>query len=66
MGSDRSRQSVRRHGAIACIAAFSMLAATSGASATDWPQFGFDASHSGNNTAETAIDRDNVIYLVVD
>jgi hypothetical protein len=66
MGSDRSRQCYRRRGALACGVAFVLLAASGAASATDWPQFGFDASHSDNNTAETAISRDNLVYLVVD
>jgi len=32
--------------------------------ATDWPQFGFDSRHSGNNTSESAITIANVHTLV--
>ena len=32
--------------------------------AADWPQFGRDAAHSGNNTAETTISASNVSQLV--
>ena len=31
----------------------------------DWPQFGFDAQHSGNNTRETGISAANVASLTV-
>jgi hypothetical protein len=31
--------------------------------ATDWPQWGFDPSHSANNTAETAVSAANVAQL---
>jgi hypothetical protein len=31
----------------------------------DWPQFNFDAQHSGNNTRETQISVDSVHNLVV-
>lgn len=41
-----------------------LLAAASAANATDWPQFGFDAAHSGNNTSETTLNRSNVNQLV--
>ena len=34
------------------------------AHAADWPQFGFDAAHSGNNTAETVLSPTNVTQLV--
>jgi hypothetical protein len=34
------------------------------AHATDWPQFGYDAAHTGNNTAETAITAGNVSQLM--
>lgn len=42
-----------------------VLIASSPASAADWPQWGFDARHSSNDTAETAINRDNVARLTV-
>ena len=32
--------------------------------AADWPQFGYDAAHSGSNTAETTITKGNVAQLV--
>lgn len=32
-------------------------------SASDWPQFNFDARHSGNNTSETIVSRGNVSAL---
>lgn len=35
----------------------------SDAFATDWMQFGYDATHSGNNTAETTLTQDNVDQL---
>ncbi|HEX5124282.1 MAG TPA: PQQ-binding-like beta-propeller repeat protein [Rhodanobacteraceae bacterium] len=41
------------------------MAASCTAQATDWPQMGFDARHSSNNTAETAITRDNVARLTL-
>jgi outer membrane protein assembly factor BamB len=31
--------------------------------ATDWPQFGFDAAHSGSNPAETTLGAANVVQL---
>jgi hypothetical protein len=34
------------------------------AAAADWPQFGRDAAHSGNNTAETTISASNVSQLI--
>jgi len=34
------------------------------ASATDWPQFGYDGTHSGSNTAESTINAANVTSLV--
>lgn len=40
------------------------LASTSTASAADWPQFGYDAAHSGSNPAETTIGAANVAQLV--
>jgi len=39
------------------------LAAAVPAQATDWPQFGYDGTHGGNNTAETAIGAANVAQL---
>ncbi len=42
--------------------AFPLLAAN--AFAADWPQFGYDATHSGSNTAETRITPANVSRLV--
>ena len=39
------------------------VAAAAPASATDWLQFGFDASHSGVNPEETALTRSNVAQL---
>ncbi|HEY2396563.1 MAG TPA: PQQ-binding-like beta-propeller repeat protein [Rudaea sp.] len=39
-----------------------MAAPLSGATA-DWLQFGYDQAHSGNNTAETILDADNVSGL---
>ena len=44
----------------ACIA---LLMPATNARATDWPQFGYDAAHSGNNTAETTITAANVSLL---
>lgn len=32
---------------------------------SDWPQFGFDAAHSGNNTGESIVSRGNVASLGV-
>lgn len=50
------------------ICAFVLIATCCGMSpdiaATDWPQFGYDAAHSGNNTAETAITAANVSQLI--
>ncbi len=40
------------------------LALTSYTHAADWMQFGYDAAHSGSNTAETAIGTANVAQLV--
>ena len=40
-----------------------LAAAAFPAAATDWPQFGFDAVHSGNNTAEHALGAGNVSQL---
>ena len=34
------------------------------ATAADWPQFGYDAAHSGSNTAETTITAANVSQLI--
>lgn len=44
--------------ALACVSLASI------APAADWAQFGYDAAHSGNNTAEDAIGRANVAQLV--
>lgn len=56
---------VRRpeHKRAACLIAIAMLVGATTVRATDWPQFGFDARHSGNNTAEHAIDRAHVPFL---
>jgi hypothetical protein len=54
----RSTQSARAAAAMAAVLAGST------ASATDWPQFGYDAAHSGHNTAETTIGVGNVAQLV--
>lgn len=45
------------------IGAIAALAASSCAFADDWPQFGFDAAHTGNNTSEHAISAANVATL---
>jgi outer membrane protein assembly factor BamB len=37
--------------------------ACSAGAAYDWPQFGFDAAHSGNNAVETTVSRGNVASL---
>ena len=58
------RAAVRRCVATTAIAASVALVRV--ASATDWPQVGFDARHSGNNTSESAIGRDTVGFLVLD
>ncbi|GAA0710717.1 hypothetical protein [Dokdonella soli] len=44
------------------LAAAIALAAT--AHGADWPQFGYDATHSGSNTAETTITAANVSQLI--
>ncbi|MET0231480.1 MAG: PQQ-binding-like beta-propeller repeat protein [Rhodanobacteraceae bacterium] len=46
----------------AAFLAHSLFMASS-ALAADWMQFGYDAMHSGNNTAETALTPDNVDLL---
>jgi len=46
----------------AAISAFSCAIST--APAADWMQFGYDATHSGNNTAETTLTQGNVEQLV--
>jgi len=43
----------------------SILAATAPVSADDWLQFGYDAAHSGNNTAESMLGPENVGSLVL-
>ncbi|MEO5626753.1 MAG: PQQ-binding-like beta-propeller repeat protein [Dokdonella sp.] len=43
---------------------FASLAAALPAAATDWPQFGYDGTHSGSNTAETSITAANVALLI--
>jgi hypothetical protein len=40
------------------------LALLASAHAADWPQFGYDASHSGNNSTETTIGASNVAQAV--
>ena len=45
----------------ACLAGSLLL--SSPALAADWLQFGYDATHSGNNTAETTLTADNVDLL---
>lgn len=40
-----------------------MAAAFDGAGATDWPQFGYDAAHSGNNPAENVLTQANVAQM---
>ncbi|MEP7043811.1 MAG: PQQ-binding-like beta-propeller repeat protein [Dokdonella sp.] len=46
---------------IPLIGGLTLLAA---AHAAEWPQFGYDAAHSGNNSAEQTIDASNVEQLV--
>ncbi|MEO6689625.1 MAG: PQQ-binding-like beta-propeller repeat protein, partial [Dokdonella sp.] len=43
---------------------FASLVAAVPAAATDWPQFGYDGTHSGSNTAETSITAANVALLI--
>ena len=43
-----------------CIALLAFSLATEGVRAYDWLQFGGDAQHSGNNTAETVLTPANV------
>ena len=45
---------------VRCWPALALAMSAQGAAAYDWPQFNGDAAHSGNNTAETAITRNNV------
>jgi len=40
------------------------LALLTAAHAAEWSQFGYDAAHSGNNTAETTIDASNVTQAI--
>ncbi|MEO7432535.1 MAG: PQQ-binding-like beta-propeller repeat protein [Dokdonella sp.] len=47
----------------AALSAATTLMATSPAGAADWLQFGYDASHSGSNTAETTLGATNVTSL---
>lgn len=59
---------VVRHYANAAGAAFEPVQDTSAfdcsaAAAYDWPQFGFDAAHSGHNPLESAVSRANVASL---
>jgi Big-like domain-containing protein/putative pyrroloquinoline-quinone binding quinoprotein len=49
---------------IYCIGALALSLATECVRAYDWLQFGGDAQHSGNNTAETALSSANVGSLV--
>ena len=43
--------------------AMGMAIAFDGACATDWPQFGYDAAHSGNNPAEHVLTSANVAQM---
>jgi hypothetical protein len=54
-----------RRFAVQCLGAlaWSLPFASTPALAYDWLQFGGDAQHSGNNTAETALDAGNVALL---
>ena len=51
--------SLLRFGALAGAIALAPIA-----HAADWPQFGYDAAHSGNNTAETVLSATNVTQMV--
>jgi len=51
--------------ALACIVTALGATVPRTASATDWPQWGFNARHSSSNTAETTINRDNVARLTL-
>src|SRR5690242_16562172 len=55
----------RAYLALAGLVALTGASIPPAALATDWPQWGFDARHSSNNTAETTITRDNVTRLTL-
>ncbi|MBV8200357.1 MAG: PQQ-binding-like beta-propeller repeat protein [Acidobacteria bacterium] len=48
-----------------CLAVGGALAPSRPAAAADWPQFGYDSRHSGNNPAETTLGAANVATLRV-
>ncbi|GAA0710711.1 PQQ-binding-like beta-propeller repeat protein [Dokdonella soli] len=49
---------------VSCNALAAAISLASSAHGADWPQFGYDATHSGDNTAETTITAANVSQLV--
>jgi len=52
-----------RNTPIPVVAAAALLCCGGVARSADWLQFGYDASHSGNNPDETTLSRDNVAQL---
>jgi hypothetical protein len=60
-----SKDQGRAYLALTCVVAIASASVPRAASATDWPQWGFDARHSSNNTAETTVNRDNVARLTL-
>jgi len=72
MRSKGSHRHVSRHKAAGVSAskllpalAISCILATTSARADDWLQFGYDESHSGNNSTEAAVNLTNVSTLVL-
>ncbi|HEY0231216.1 MAG TPA: PQQ-binding-like beta-propeller repeat protein [Dokdonella sp.] len=49
---------------IRAVSSIGSLALLASAHAAEWPQFGYDAAHSGNNTSETTLGAANVAQAV--